>query len=223
MKEFYVYHHVRKSDGRVFYVGKGKGRRMFAANGRNSKWRNFVAKYGDWYPVVIAAGLSESEAHKIEMDEISMIGRENLCNLTDGGDGVSGYKFTPEQREKLSISHVGVQAGKKHPLYGKEKKSETREKISASLKGNKNRGNTPLSDDAKQAISRALTGMFSGEKHHAYDDTIRVFQHSEHGIFIGTTFQLRSKFGLRQGNICSVVRGKRTHCGGWVYLGVHDA
>lgn len=196
---------------------------MFTVNGRSSKWRNFVAKYGEWFPVMIAIGLSESEAHKKEIEEISVIGRENLCNLTDGGDGVSGYRFTDEQREKLSTSHIGVQAGEKHPLYGKEKRKETRDKISASLKGNKNRGDAPLSDDAKLAISNALTGMFSGKKHHAYDNTVRVFHHSDHGVFTGTTFELREKFGLRQGNICSVVRGKRNHCGGWVHIGVHDA
>lgn len=34
-------------------------------------------------------------------------GRELILNMTDGGDGQTGFKFTKEQKIKMSISHKG--------------------------------------------------------------------------------------------------------------------
>jgi hypothetical protein len=40
-----------------------------------------------------------------------------------------GYKKSEETRKKLSESHKGIQAGEKHPLYGKKHSQETKDKI----------------------------------------------------------------------------------------------
>lgn len=37
--EFYVYLHRRATDGRVFCVGKGHGKRAWRTEGRNPKWQ----------------------------------------------------------------------------------------------------------------------------------------------------------------------------------------
>ena len=55
-----------------------------------------------------------------------------LANLTNGGDGVSGYKFSEESKEKIRIFHTGKAWCKGHKLT-----EEHKNKISMALKGNK--------------------------------------------------------------------------------------
>lgn len=112
--DFYVYLHKRATDGKVFYVGKGTRYRATAKHGRSEFWKNIVAKHG---LVVEYAqrGMQEWWAFELEQELISMYGRENLCNLTDGGEGASGcvasdgtklklaaMRWTPEWRKNLS-------------------------------------------------------------------------------------------------------------------------
>lgn len=100
MKDFYVYLHKRKTDGTVFYIGKGSGSRAFYKNSRNRHW-NFVAKKNGYTVEIYATGLQEWYAFELERDLISYYGKENLCNYTDGGDGPSGKRMTEEQKEHL--------------------------------------------------------------------------------------------------------------------------
>lgn len=44
--DFYVYVHKKKTNGEVFYVGKGSGKRAWSAFGRNSLWKRTADKYG---------------------------------------------------------------------------------------------------------------------------------------------------------------------------------
>ena len=43
---FYTYIHTRVDDGKVFYVGKGKGARAHSTKGRNQRWVRTAAKHG---------------------------------------------------------------------------------------------------------------------------------------------------------------------------------
>lgn len=110
---FYVYVHRRATDGRVFYVGKGKGRRAWTAQGRSNYWRNIVAKHG-LIVEVVQDNMQEWWAFEMECELIALYGRENLCNLTDGGDGTSGAVRSVESKRKTSISHM-------HPLVRQSK------------------------------------------------------------------------------------------------------
>lgn len=96
--------------------------------------------------------LSEEDAFDLEKFLIQEIGRKNinkgpLVNLTDGGDGVSGYRFTEVQIQKMSEA----QKGKKSHLYGKTKEQ-------SHLYGIKQ------SEEAKLKRSISLTGMKRSEK-----------------------------------------------------------
>lgn len=91
MNNFYIYFHINPSSKKVFYIGKGKGRRAWEKSGRSYYWNNYVNKYG--YEIhIINDNLSEKRAFDWEKLYISMFGRDNLVNLTDGGEGTSGME-----------------------------------------------------------------------------------------------------------------------------------
>lgn len=126
--EFYVYL-ISRPDGRPCYVGKGKGRRWrkHAWRSTNPHLANLYAKHGDLPIEKVASDLTEAEAFTMERDLIAVHGRESdggiLVNLTAGGDGVSGYRFTAEGKAHLSA----VRRGKKYPMRGPATE-ETRKK-----------------------------------------------------------------------------------------------
>lgn len=125
---FYVYVHRRATDGKIFYVGKGKGRRSHSFQ-RNIYWKRIVAKHG--YTVeIVQDHLQEWYAFELEKDLIAYYGRENLCNLTDGGEGASGRPMTEKHKKKLSQVHKG----NKHTL-GFKFSEEMKKRMSDSKKG----------------------------------------------------------------------------------------
>lgn len=120
---FYVYVHRRATTGAVFYVGKGTDRRAWEAFNRNQHWRRIVQKHGYTVELVLR-GAQEWYACEYERELIAYYGRDQLCNKTDGGEGVSGYKSTPERNEKIRRAATG----RKHT-------PESRMKMSAAQRG----------------------------------------------------------------------------------------
>lgn len=104
-KKFYVYVHRYATGpkvGQVFYVGKGSGDRwMYGGSGRNTHWRRIVNKY-DFIPETVLSNLSEVCAFSFERALIPFYGKENLCNMTDGGEGTSGIKQSLETCKLIS-------------------------------------------------------------------------------------------------------------------------
>lgn len=103
---YYVYLHRRRSDGIVFYVGKGIGRRAWKTsitNGRSRKWQSVYYKHGLIVDIA-QENLSEENAFLLEMWLIAKFRHEgyDLCNMTDGGEGGSGYKWTEEAKKVKS-------------------------------------------------------------------------------------------------------------------------
>lgn len=107
--DFYVYVYFRLS-GEPCYIGKGRGRRWrnHLKRSCNPYLKNIIKSSGGDLPhLKIRSGLSEKEAFEIEIALIRAIGRRPngpLVNLTDGGDGSSGYIHDAEARAKLSAS-----------------------------------------------------------------------------------------------------------------------
>jgi hypothetical protein len=149
-----VYIHRRKDIQdpflNVFYVGIGKSeKRSIRKDARSVFWNNIVNKYG--YDIEIThENILWEEACSIEKYLISFYGRHdlnlgNLCNHTDGGEGI--INLSELTRKKMSDSRTGEKnhmygrTGAKHPGYGKKASDEARKKISIA---------------------------FTGEKHHAY-------------------------------------------------------
>lgn len=152
MNNFYVYLHYRKDTLQPFYVGKGSGRRIDSKKSRNKYWHNIVNKHG-LFAQIMESNLTEEQAFEREMFYISILGKENLCNMTDGGDGTSGYKHSDEAKNKLREKNIG-----------KKQSDETKTKRSVALTGKKRKS---PSDKIKKQISDALKGKnspFYGKK-----------------------------------------------------------
>lgn len=110
MNDFYVYKHITKDTGEVFYIGKGRGRRAFNLKHRSTFHKNIVAKHG--VVVVIAAeGLTEESAYNQEKELIKSFRAIGLCraNIMDGGEGRStGFKLSADSKEKCRLAATGI-------------------------------------------------------------------------------------------------------------------
>jgi len=133
-----------------FYVGKGFGNRMYShlkLLDESNKFKNSIIKKiynNDKEPIIIKLfdGLNENEALRLESDIIKCIGRRDmgngpLTNLTDGGEGISGFIFTEEQKRRMGRLKKTLYLGEGNPFYGKHHTSKTKEKISNAHKGKK--------------------------------------------------------------------------------------
>jgi hypothetical protein len=96
---FYTYAYLRE-DGTPYYIGKGKDDRCFIKGKKES-----VSPPKDKCRIIfLKQNLTEEEAFKHEIYMIAVFGRKDLGtgilrNLTDGGDGVSGYIPSESVRE----------------------------------------------------------------------------------------------------------------------------
>lgn len=140
LNTFYVYTHHRATDGAIFYVGKGTKGRAFKTHGRNAHWKRVVAKYG-YFVTIVADNLTETDALKKETELIAEFGKMALCNMTEGGEGMSGYRHSDEGKKKISASKVGkprpAEAIMKmrQSKIGKTISEATRQKMSDARKG----------------------------------------------------------------------------------------
>lgn len=156
MHSFYTYAHARKTDGRIFYIGKGQGKRAHCERNRNRYWRNVVAKHG--YDVQILCDWpTEDEAFDHEKLLISCfrdMGYE-LVNLTDGGEGASNP--SPETRARITASLKAAWADPERRALHSEKikirtaDPEYRTRLSAAIK---NSTASPESRDRKSKAAK---------------------------------------------------------------------
>lgn len=169
---FYTYVHFRKDDGKPFYVGKGKGNRYLRKNDRTFYWENVVSKHG-LDAQIMAHWATEAEAFQHEKFLIECFKDMGiqLVNMTDGGEGTSGWmpseqwrtKKAQSQREKFSaglnplITDV-AKAKRLSTIKGRALSEDHKAKIVQSLIGNKRTLGKNWSDEHKAKISLALKG-----------------------------------------------------------------
>ena len=163
-EDFYVYTYSYPNGGLPFYVGKGCDRRD-TSHLRKARCITESSSFNirtilkllrnNQEPVIerIVENIDEELALFIEEEFISKHGRRDLgtgilTNLTNGGDGVSGFVRSEESKKKHSDSI----SGSKHHSYGKQHSEETRRKISESHKGIRPNSETrlKLSESAKK-------------------------------------------------------------------------
>ena len=135
---YYVYLHRRATDNKVFYVGKGKGRRAWNFNNRNQHWTNVKNKHGVIVDIVFDE-LTEEQSLQIEKDtilEFTYFGYP-LTNKSSGGESPV---FSEESREKMRNRPKRIKTQDEIDRIanfhkGRKRSEETCERISKSLKG----------------------------------------------------------------------------------------
>jgi predicted DNA-binding protein YlxM (UPF0122 family) len=99
---------VRTDTNKLFYVGKGKGNRFYRTINRNQYFQNIIEKT-DTFSEILIDDLTEQEAFNKERElilEYKQMGYK-LANLTDGGDGVSGFKPSELQLKRNRSQYHG--------------------------------------------------------------------------------------------------------------------
>ena len=110
--EYYTYAYLRE-DGTPYYIGRGRGARYRHANHRCKVPPEDRIMF-------FRTNLTDEEAGIHEIYLIALFGRKDigtgvLRNLTDGGEGISGYKHTEKTKDKMRESHRGSMGYKHTP------------------------------------------------------------------------------------------------------------
>lgn len=128
---YYTYAHYTKDTNKLFYIGKGTFdrqstfKRANAKVGRNNYWHNKVKKHDGFTVKILACWKNEQEAFCHEEFLISIF-KDDLVNLTSGGEGTAGRKQTQEEKDKRA-----------NKLRGQKRTSQILQKMSEAQKKNK--------------------------------------------------------------------------------------
>ena len=159
---YYTYAYLRE-DKTPYYIGKGTGNRIYSTN-------RIIKPPKDKSRIIyLKQNLTETEAFRHEIYMISVFGRKDLgtgilYNMTNGGDGSSGWVPSEEYRKKMSEA----KKGKTHSEDSKKKMSvaqkgktlseEHRRKMSEANK------DKTLSEEHRRKISEAHKGKIASEE-----------------------------------------------------------
>jgi len=144
-----------REDGTPYYVGKGNALKYRAYENHG---RRFPVPPRDRIKILLE-NLTEEQAFSNEIDYIAWYGRKDnntgiLRNLTNGGEGMSGYKHT-EESKKI------IREKRKHQVFT----DETRKKLSESIKKGYEDGSRPKSmlgkkhtEEHKEYMRKLYTG-----------------------------------------------------------------
>lgn len=158
-RRFYVYAHRRKTDGSIFYVGKGQGNRCNVSFGRNPWWHHIAEKHG-WEVEILAGNLTNKEAMAREKLEIAS--RKGLVNLTTGGEG---FEIHHAAKHKMRLAKLGKPQSLEHAAKSRSAKLGKKQPVSA-VEGLRQRKSKPIissdgeifpsASEAARVLSRRL-------------------------------------------------------------------
>lgn len=205
--EYYVY--VLKDKEKTFYVGKGTKDRMYIhyKRAKNTKIkspvldkiRKMVKNNSQIIYEKVFITDNEQKAFEYEIYLINKIGRKDLkkgtlLNLTNGGDGVCGYKYTEEHRKNLScsikkaiidgkftppkyINHTPVKDDCKNKIsitlkeYWKDDKK--RKELSQKMKSKLDNGKRIISNESREKMNTASKRIWTDEDREKCSDRLK--------------------------------------------------
>lgn len=198
---FYTYAHVRNDTNKIFYIGKGNGKRAWSKFGRNNYWNRIVNKHG-FTAQILAEWKEEKEAldHEVLLIACFKNMGYDLVNMTDGGDNPPSKKgLTGEKSHMFGKKHADetiakmriVKSGKGNGFFGRKHNEQTLRRISETSQGR------CLGSKNSQFISEILaTNIETGEQR----------------LFCGA--KALREFGFIHGKVYQCLNGKRnTHKG----------
>ena len=195
--EYYIYSYIDPITNLPFYIGKGSGDRLnrHLRTAKSDYWHldsnkhkiNKISKILSLglEPVIRIeeSQLSENESFEMERFYILKYGRSDigtgiLTNLSDGGEGQSGWDPPEEYRINMSKSV----SGSKNGMFGKKQKEESKNKIREKATGRKfkpdviekmsfdrmgeknNFFGKNHNKESREKMSKSHLGKFEGEK-----------------------------------------------------------
>lgn len=185
-KQFYVYalSYPESMGGRVFYIGKGSGKRIHKheEQARGSKQENpykcntINAIWSNGEQVVrsiLSSFADEQEAFMYERALIFFM--DNLTNMNDGGTGQSNPHEDTRRKMSEARKHV-IHSESTRQKYrermkgntynkGRAFSEETRRNMGHAHRGKHYGGGKPLPDEQKQKMSESLKGRKKPEGH----------------------------------------------------------
>jgi hypothetical protein len=228
-KIFYIYLLISSLDNKVFYVGKGHGRRMYwhkkhaiIGDHHNKHLQNKILKLisngGKIIYKKVFESLDEKEVFRQEMLTIQYFGFENLCNLTEGGEGSTGYihteaalkkmkenaaardwvgennpnfgggNWSEESRKKFSEYQKLNLLGERNPFFGKQHSKSARAKMSEYHSGK------TLTEEHKLKISE--NHAFKGKKRPEHSKKMSGENNPKAKLTLELVRQIRNEYAL---------------------------
>jgi hypothetical protein len=171
MRSYYTYAYL-KEDGRPYYIGKGKGKRLFYKYGKNCKPPKDRSRI-----IKLKQDLTEEEAFKHEVYMIAVFGKRCdgtgiLMNIADGGNappkmyGDTSPTKRPEVRAKIG-------AANKKSLKGKTIPENVRQKLSNTWKEKLKNNPRPMSYYAENLKKMAERNRTDKEKHKRHSEMMK--------------------------------------------------
>jgi hypothetical protein len=178
-ERFYVYEHIRKDTGAVFYVGKGSGKRCNHFVNRGKFWNNFCKSKDNVEVRLPIKNVDEEFSLLAEVELIDLYRRRGvrLVNISDGGEGTSGWIPSEETRKRIGEANKRTPkaSGEKHGMFGKKHTAESLAKMVLS-QNRRDHTNHPMrgkhhTDEAKAKVSLARKGKCVGKDNPFYGKT----------------------------------------------------
>ena len=178
----YLYRHIRIDKNEPFYIGISKKDSInyeraynFDYRHRNLHWTNIFNKT-EIEVEILFENITYEFAKQKEIEFIKLYKRildgGILANLTEGGDGVLGFK-NPKLAER---NKLGIWKGKKH--------TEETKRI-MSIKSGSRRYNA----EQRKRMSESKMGMYSGKKNPRYLGKVYCFDFENNLLSINETMQ----------------------------------
>jgi len=201
-----VYMHINKINSKK-YIGitKQKPEKRWSYGNHYKSSPHFyrsIKKYGwdNFEHLILFNNLSETEAKNKEIElieEYNTIDNYYGYNCTKGGDGISGYKCSEEQRKKMSERQKGYKAS-----------DETKEKMRITMTGRE------FTDEWKQKISESHLG----DKNPTAKPVVQLNGNFELIKEFSCGRYAEQELDINVVNISQVCLGKAKSAGGYVFM-----